>query len=407
MKEKLNNKYIAWGFTGFCVLGALILFFFLIYRWNYIVDGFKFLLNVIAPILYGLAIAYLLNPSVNFFEKKLYDKLCRKIFKSHKERYKLSRILAISTSLLILVGVIVACFWILIPELIKSLSNFLSNSNTYLDNAKETLLSMFGENDSVKKLIDQNYPSIYEFFSKMAKENFLDNFVDNLSSSIFGTLKFLYNLIIGFIIAIYLLNDKEKFKAQIRKIMYTFLSEEKIEIIDENAKYTNKIFGDFFSAKVIDSLIIGVLCFIGMLIFDIPYAYIIAVLVGITNIIPYFGPFIGAIPSAVLILLVSPSKCLTFLIFILLLQQFDGNILGPKILGSKTGLSSFWVLCSLLIFGGFFGMLGMIIGVPIFSIIYSFVNNWLKKKLASKKLPVNSKDYENEKYIRKVSKNEC
>ena len=207
-------------------------------------------------------------------------------------------------------------------------------------------------------------------------------------------MKFLYNLIIGYIISIYVLFDKEKFRSQAKKLMYTFISSEKVNIILENLRYTDKVFGSFFSGKLIDSLIIGLLCFVGMLIFDMPYSLVIAVIVGVTNIIPYFGPFIGAIPSAILILLVSPSKCITFIIFIFVLQQFDGNILGPKILGNKTGLSSFWVLFSLLIFGGLFGMIGMIIGVPIFSIFYSFINGLVRRKLKEKDLPLNSKDYE-------------
>ena len=401
MKEKLNNKYLAWGITIFCVLGALILFFFAIYKWRFIVDFIVNILNILAPILYGLAIAYLMNPMVRLLEDKVFSKLCRKLAKNKREKYRVARALAIFCTILIFLGIIVGCFSILIPQLIESLNKFFNNSGEYLDNAKETLISMFGGSDSLRELINNNYEAIYQFFSDMVKENALDNFVSTLSSSIFGTLKFLYNVVIGLIISIYLLYDKEKFVAQVRKIMYSFLTPKQIEIFSENAKYTDKIFGNFFSAKIIDSLIIGVLCFIGMLIFRIPYATVIAVLVGVTNIIPYFGPFIGAIPSCILIFLVSPSKCITFIIFIFILQQFDGNILGPKIMGGKTGLSSFWVLCSLLIFGGLFGILGMIIGVPIFSILYSFIDNFLKRRLKEKKMPLDSKDYLNPKYIQK------
>ena len=193
--------------------------------------------------------------------------------------------------------------------------------------------------------------------------------------------------------------DKEKFKAQSKKLLYTFFSNDRVNIILENTRYTDKVFGGFFAGKLVDSLIIGILCVIFMILFKMPYPLIIAVIVGITNIIPYFGPFIGAIPSALLVLLVDPSKCIGFLIFIFVLQQFDGNILGPKILGSKTGLSSFWVLFSLLIFGGLFGMVGMILGVPLFSILYSFLNGVIKRRLKSKKLPQDSKDYEKLLYI--------
>lgn len=395
MKEKINNnKYITWGVTAFCVLAALLLIFFAFYRWEYIFSFFKTVVNILMPFIYGLGIAYVLNPLVNFFEKKIYYKLCRKISKNKKERYRVARVLSLFTSTIIFIGVLIACISFLIPEIIKSLDMFISNVNIYLSNSKDLLMSVFNSSESIQNFINDNYVTFSNFFVDWLNDGFLNNVMTSLGNGIFGTLKFLYNLIIGYIISIYVLFDKEKFRSQAKKLMYTFISSEKVNIILENLRYTDKVFGSFFSGKLIDSLIIGLLCFVGMLIFDMPYSLVIAVIVGVTNIIPYFGPFIGAIPSAILILLVSPSKCITFIIFIFVLQQFDGNILGPKILGNKTGLSSFWVLFSLLIFGGLFGMIGMIIGVPIFSIFYSFINGLVRRKLKEKDLPLNSKDYE-------------
>lgn len=395
MKEKINNnKYITWGVTAFCVLAALLLIFFAFYRWEYIFSFFKTVVNILMPFIYGLGIAYVLNPLVNFFEKKIYYKLCRKISKNKKERYRVARVLSLFTSTIIFIGVLIACISFLIPEIIKSLDMFISNVNIYLSNSKDLLMSVFNSSESIQNFINDNYVTFSNFFVDWLNDGFLNNVMTSLGNGIFGTLKFLYNLIIGYIISIYVLFDKEKFRSQAKKLLYTFISSEKVNIILENLRYTDKVFGSFFSGKLIDSLIIGLLCFVGMLIFDMPYSLVIAVIVGVTNIIPYFGPFIGAIPSAILILLVSPSKCITFIIFIFVLQQFDGNILGPKILGNKTGLSSFWVLFSLLIFGGLFGMIGMIIGVPIFSIFYSFINGLVRRKLKEKDLPLNSKDYE-------------
>lgn len=399
MKEKLENKYIAWGLTLFGVFAALILLFFAIYRWNYIIGFFDTIITIIMPIIYGLVIAYLMNPVVNFFEKKVFNDLSKKVLKKKNDRVKLSRALSITTSTIIFLGLLITCISFLIPEILKSLEMLVLNINTYLSNSKEMLINLFGGSESISIFINDNYSKFSLFLSEWLNEGMFNDIMTTLGNSIFGTLKFLYNLIIGYIISIYILNDKEKFKAQLKKILYTCFSRERVNIILENTRYTDKVFGGFFAGKLIDSLIIGILCFIGMIIFDMPYALIVAVIVGITNIIPYFGPFIGAIPSAFLILLVDPGKCITFLIFIFILQQFDGNILGPKILGSKTGLSSFWVLCSLLLFGGLFGMVGMILGVPIFSIFYSFINGVLKRKLKIKKLPENSKDYEKLLYI--------
>lgn len=393
MKEKINgNKYLMWGITAFCVLTALVLVFFAFYRWNYIVSFFKMIAGIFMPIIFGLSIAYLMNPIVTFLERQVFYKLLNK-FKKIKNKKKISRILSLFTSTILFWGIIIGCFSILIPEILNSINNFIVNVNTYLNHSEQLLLDIFGDSEAVITFINDNYGAFADFFVKWLNDGMLNDIVTYLGNGIFSLLMFLYNLVIGYIISIYVLFDKEKFKGQIKKVLYTIFSQERIDIIMENAKYTDRVFGGFFAGKIIDSFIIGILCFVFMILLKMPYALIIAVIVGITNIIPYFGPFIGAIPSALLILLVEPSKCLTFIIFIFILQQFDGNILGPKILGNKTGLSSFWVLCSLLIFGGLFGVLGMIIGVPIFSILYSFINGVIKRKLASKNLPTNTKDY--------------
>lgn len=400
MKEKLENKYIAWGVTIFSVFAALILLFFAIYRWEDIFGFICKLVSILTPFIYGLAIAYLLNPVVRFFENKVYSKLLKKIKnKKKKDRKKIARVLSLCTSTIIFVGLLVTSISFLIPEMLKSIEMFVTNINIYLNNSKELLINLFGGSEAITDFINDNYASLAEFFNNLFNQQMFDNLIETLGNSILGTFKFLSNLIIGYIIAIYILVDKEKFKAQSKKLLYTVLDNDRVNIILENTRYTDKVFGNFFSGQLIDALIVGILCFIVMMIFQMPYPLIVAVIVGITNIIPYFGPFIGAIPSAFLIFLVDPGKSLIFLIFIFILQQIDGNILAPKILGSKTGLSSFWVLFSLLIFGGLFGIVGMILGVPLFSILYSFINGVLKRKLKTKNLPENSKDYEKLLYI--------
>ncbi len=398
MKEKMQNKYIAWGVTLFCVCAALILLFFAIYRWDYITGFISTIVTILMPFIYGLAIAYIMNPVVRFLEDNVFKIILRKIFKE-KNTGKASRILSLFTSTIIFVGLIMTCISFLIPEILKSLQMLATNINVYLSNSKELLINLFGGSQESRDFINDNFGKFSEFLSTWLNNGNFNDLMTILGNSIFGTLKFLYNLVIGYIISIYVLFDKEKFKAQTKKLLYTFFDNERVNVILENCTYTDRVFGGFFSGKLIDSLIIGIICFIIMVILKMPYALVVSVIVGVTNIIPYFGPFIGAIPSAFLILLVDPGKCIIFLIFIFILQQVDGNIIGPKILGGKTGLSSFWVLFSLLIFGGLFGMVGMIIGVPIFSILYSFVNGIIKKRLESKNLPVDSKDYEHIEYI--------
>jgi len=403
MKDKIQNKYVAWGLTLFCVCAALLLLFFAIYRWDYIFSFIKTIVTILMPFIYGLVIAYLMNPVVNFLDQKVFDRLVEKMIKKRKEKHKISRGLSLLTSTIIFLGVLITCISFLIPEILKSLEMLVTNINIYLSNTKEFFIDIFGGSEEIRHFIDDNYGRFSDFLTTWMNDGKLNDMVAILGNSIFGTLKFIYNMTIGYIISIYVLFDKEKFKAQIKKLLYTFFDKERVNIIVENTIYTDRIFGDFFNGKLIDSLIIGIICFVFMVLFKMPYALIIALLVGITNVIPYFGPFIGAIPSAFLIFLVSPDKCILFLIFIFILQQIDGNIIGPKILGGKIGLSSFWVLFSLLIFGGLFGIVGMIIGVPIFSIIYSFVNGLVKKRLESKNLPVDSKDYEQMIYVDKVS----
>lgn len=393
MKDLFKNKYVAWGLTAFSVLVGIIIIFFSFYRINYIIAFFDKIFRLLSPLIYGLVLAYILNPLVKFLDQKVFSK----IIKSKKK--KLTRSLALTATTIIFIGIIVASISFLIPEVIKSIEMLISNFDIYLENSKTFLLGIFSKRESISAFIVNNYDSINKFVTNWINEGFLNDMVVHVSNSIWGIVLFVYNLIVGYIISVYILYDKEKFKAQTKKLLYTIFDVERVNVIVDNIRYTDRVFLDFFVGKLIDSLIVGIICFICLAIFDMPYALLIAIIVGITNIIPYFGPFIGAIPSAVLIFVVSPSKVVGFIIFITVLQQIDGNILGPKILGSKTGLSSFWVLLSLLIFGGLFGIIGMIIGVPILSILYSFVNGLAKKRLSSKKLPTESKDYENLKYI--------
>lgn len=399
MKEEFKKDYFKWGVTAFCVLLALLLVFFAFYRWEFIISGIGKIFNILSPFFFGIAMAYLLNPVVIFFESKVFNKLVRKIQTKKIQKRKLARILSLGTSTIIFMGVLLACISFLIPEMIKSLQMLVSNFDSYLANSKDLLVNFFGGNQEIRMFIDENFSSFSKLLNTVFNDESINNLVETVSIGLLGTFKFLYNLIVGYIISIYILNDKEKFKAQFKKILYTFFSSDKVNLILENTRYTDKVFINFFSGRLIDALIIGIICFLGMLLFRMPYPLIVAVIVGVTNVIPYFGPFIGAIPSAFLILLVDPAKSVTFIIFIFILQQIDGNILAPKILGSKTGLSSFWVLFSLLIFGGLFGVVGMIVGVPIFSILYSFVNGLIKQRLESRNLPVDSKDYEKLQYI--------
>ena len=219
-----------------------------------------------------------------------------------------------------------------------------------------------------------------------------------ISESIMGMLNLIKNIFVGIIVCVYFLNIKDTFAGQIKKVIVATFKESTAEEILQGAAFTNKTFGGFINGKIIDSIIIGILCFICMSIFNWEYTLLISCIIGVTNIIPFFGPFIGAIPSALLILMVNPMQCVYFLIFILALQQFDGNILGPKILGDSTGLASFWVLFSVIVGGGLFGFVGMVVGIPLFAVIYAYFSRSINKRLAKKGFSVDLSDYKVDSY---------
>ena len=202
------------------------------------------------------------------------------------------------------------------------------------------------------------------------------------------------DFILGMFIAAYLLIAKKRLIAQAKKILYSVTKLPVANYILYECRYIQEVFGGFIRGKLLDSLIVGVICFVCCTLFRFPYPIVISVIVGVTNIIPFFGPFVGAIPSALLILLSSPLKCLYFVIFVIALQQFDGNFLGPKILGNSTGLSSFWVLFSIMLFGGLFGFVGMVIGVPLFAVIYSLVDAFVNHRLSKKAMSLSTSEYE-------------
>lgn len=406
MKQKIVNKYFYWGLTIFSIVAFAILFFFLLYRWEIIVKGIVGFLKIFTPFAVGFIIAYLLNPLLKYMEANVFDKLGKKLFKEEKNAYKFSRFTSIIVSTIILVAIIFGFFSFVIPEILRSIDTMISNIPGYLNNIKEWILTAFENKPELEELFLDNYDEISDYITNYINSGnipSIDSILGNISNGVITFFKAIYNIVLGYIVAIYLLLGKEKFIAQGKKLLYTIFKPDKAYIILDNLRYTDKIFGGFLLGKIIDSLIIGIICFAFMLLFDMPYALLLSVIVGITNIIPYFGPIIGAVPCAFLVLLVSPSKCLTFIIFIVILQQFDGNVLGPKILGNKTGLQSFWVLFSIIVFGGLFGFLGMLFGVPLFAIIYSFFNGVCSRRLASCELPLSTDDYKKIDYIDPVT----
>ena len=397
MKNFLEKKYVQIGVTAFCVIAASLLFYFGIFHTASITKGLKAIYNILTPIVYAAAISYVLWPLIRFMEKSIIYRICeKKNWKpSEKVRHGIRMICVIVTLLLFFFG-IYGLLSMLIPELINSITNIIDNLPRYINNIEKWLTNLL-----------KNYPELEEnssmIFSTVTAraETWLTNdllpkinlLVASFSTGFMGALVFLKNFLIGAMISIYLLYGKESYVAQGKRLLYCLFSTQTTNNIIRDLQYVDKTFGGFIIGKVLDSLIIGILCYIGTTILNLPYALLVSVIVGVTNVIPFFGPYIGAVPSAVLILLVNPIQCIYFVIFILLLQQLDGNFLGPKILGGATGLTSFMVIVAILVGGGLFGIFGMFVGVPACAIICTVIRNGIQSRLEKKKMPIDLESY--------------
>lgn len=390
MKEKFKgNNYIYWGITLFSVIAASILLFFMFLKFDVILKFFIKIFVALEPIFLGLLFAYLLSPMVRVTDKyvtrKFVELIAKKFDKKIKNKTKFSRIMAIFLTYLIAFVMIVLFVKFVIPSLFDSLNMMLTNVPVYINNIYDALKDLVKNNPELENLIDQWNTDIVSAVKSIVLPS-MDTIIANITVGISSILKWTVNILIGLIVSIYLIYDKDSFIDGTKKVLRALLPNKIYDTVMTTLGYTDKIFGGFMVAKIIDSLIIGVLTFLIISLFKIPYALIISVIVGITNIIPYFGPFLGAIPCVALLLVIEPAKSLTFAILIFLIQQFDGNILGPKLIGNRTGVKSFWVLFSILLFGSLFGFVGMIFGVPIFAVIHSVLANLINKRLAKKEV---------------------
>ena len=402
--KKFTNKYMKWGLTALIVLILAICFICLIFKGQTIRAGFDVILRVIMPVIDGLIIAFIATPVMNWIEEKLLFPLCRKL-NINAEKPKIKKKLRAGSVLLtfLFIGLIVYSFFaIVIPELAMSIQSIVTRFPTYINNLIDLTERLLADNPDVEAYIE----GLLDTYSKDL-DNFLDKsvmptintFILSASKGVIGMLKSLYNLVIGLIISLYILSGKEKFASQAKKICYALFDRPAANQIISACRFTNKTFIGFLGGKIVDSAIIGVLCFFGTSVLKIPYAVLISVIVGVTNIIPFFGPYIGAIPSALLVLMINPGKCIPFILFILALQQLDGNVIGPKILGESTGLSGFWVIFSITFFGGLWGVAGMVVGVPLFAVLYAGISYMINRFLDKKALSTNTLDYEKLDYI--------
>jgi len=392
---KGDKKYLYWGITAFCVVAASILFYTLLKNHSGITRFLRSLAGILSPFIVGYIIAYLLLPLKKMLNYRVFVPFCRWLYQKNKKRdgHNLAGALSVFVCIVVLLAVMTALVYLIIPQLISSVRTIINNGNTYISTTTAWL----------ERLL-QNYPEIESFFlpklsnltNKLldwAQTTLLPNLAASLTSGVISVVKASYNVIIGIIVSIYVLFSHEKMGAHVKKMLYGIFSVEAVKKLLSYTDFINTTFINFFIGKIIDSAIIAVLCYIGCSILRIPYALLVSAIVGVTNIVPFFGPFIGAVPSAFIILIVDPLKCLVFIIFVIVLQQLDGNIIGPKILGSSVGITGFWVMFSIILGAGLFGFWGMLLGVPVFVVLYTTITNALNAKLIRSGLPSETEEY--------------
>ncbi|XME03382.1 AI-2E family transporter [Lachnospiraceae bacterium C1.1] len=396
MRFKPDKKYVYWGVTAFLVIIACLFVSFMFYNFSAFSKGISKFSAVLTPVVNGFIIAYLLSPLMDFFEYRALPSFCKMLKINEEKSKKPIHYSSVFLSIFCLLLVIYAFFQLLVPQLISSTKSIINSFPEYLVSFNDFVDDLFKNNEDLNELVTSYSGDIEDFFNKNAMPQ-LNEAISNLSSGIYtgisSGISFVRNLILGLILSIYILASKDMFLGQFRKVLFAILNRKTAKNIVNEMHFINFTFQNYIVSSVVDSTIIGILCFVTCLILGIPFPTLISVIVGVTNIIPFFGPFLGAIPSAFLILLAEPIKCLYFLILILVLQQCDGNLIKPKLFGSSTGLPGFWVLFSILVGGGLFGIPGMYLGVPVFAVIYIYTKKTITKKLSSKGLPTSTHYY--------------
>ncbi len=396
MKKNFDNKYFYAGLTAFFVLMAILIFGFIFLHIDSVIVGIEKLNSALMPVYIGLAISYLLSPLVNLLERSVLIPLLHKLSHRQKAVRSASRITSVIVVLLLALAVIFWVCMLVVPEVVDSIINLTNSLPGYYHNVVAYAEDLRTKHPEIAEYIVETSGSVYEQLNNWLKNELIPTSTEILatvSDGLINALGVLMNVVIGLIISIYLMMNKEMFCAQAKRILFSLLPEKYARQALILGRDINRSFAKFFSGKIIDSFIVAILTFIVLSIADIPYTSLISVLIGVTNIIPFFGQYIGAIPSALLVFLVSPVKGIIFIVLIVVILQVDGNIIGPKIIGESIGLGSFWILFSILVFGSLFGILGMICAVPIFAVIYKLIRSWSERRLEKKGLSTNTNTY--------------
>ena len=396
-KIDFHTKYAKLGLTIFLTGAALILCIFAVFNMQQVKAVADKINGILFPFYLGIVMAYLLCPIYNAALRHTYKWGTNMMMKTTKA-YTVARLMASLIAITFLLFIVGSLIMLVIPDLIDSIISLIKELPEIADRISLWILEHIEQNPELAALLQGKVETTINSFFDWAQANIIpgaESLLAGVSVGVMGTFGAAIDLLVALVICVYVLNSKEIFQAQAKKFVLAVFSPKKAEEIFEFGKICNHTFGGFINGKIIDSIIIGILCFIAMTVLKLPLAMLISVVVGVTNVIPFFGPFIGAIPSAILLLCIDPIGALKFAVMILALQQLDGNVIGPKILGKATKLASFWVMFAIIVGGGLFGFVGMILGVPTMAVIYVYFSKYINGKLAEKDLPVDTEIYEN------------
>lgn len=394
------EEYLWKGGMIFLIVAACIIFAVVVVRIDEVLNGLHNLIKIFEPILWGLIFAYLLNPVLNKFEK-MFTSLFQKKVQDERKLHNLVRGLSIFVTLILALFIIAILLYMILPELFDTISSMVKDLPGQFNKFINWVTNL-SINERMDGILAEGLSSIGNYVENWAKTDLLakmDSVFSTVTVGVVGFINILENIFIGIIVSVYVLANKEHFIGQGKKTIYALFQNKTANTTLEVLRDSHQIFTGFITGKVIDSLIIGLICFVCLSILQMPYTLLVSVIVGITNIIPFFGPYIGGAISVVLILLSDPKAGVVFVIFVIILQQIDGNLIGPKILGESTGLSAFWVIFSILVGSGLFGFIGMIFGVPTFAVIYHLLKKFIDKRLEKKKLPLDTQVYHELDYI--------
>ena len=393
MKLHRNEKYFKWGLTAFLVIVAGVLFWIVFSNLPGFYDMILDFFGIIAPILYGCLFAYLMNPIMKRAQALL-EKLLAGTKLTEKKQLLLAKTGGLIVSLLVLLLAIYALIALIVPNIVSSLEELLQQSKLEGYYARITAwVNEIFAGTRFEQWFHDNLDSLLKLIIDWLKNIDLPKLLSGLTSSVYSVVMSVFNMLVGIVAAVYLLLYEKKLCAQAKKITVAVFNTKHADRLFEIARRTNRIFSGYVIGKIIDAILVGVITYFALLIMRMPFAPLIAVLVGVTNIIPFFGPFLGAVPSALLLLIEKPIDALYFIIFILVLQMIDGNIIENRILGEKLGISDLWVLVAILVFGGIFGFGGMLLGVPIFAVIYTLITDGVNERLRRKRYPTETDLY--------------